>query len=214
MRPTLDGMTTPESLRVEYASPADLDEIHDLRLRAHRHDGRFAQITASDLAGPYDEDAWHLVIRHDGRIVAYMRLIDLRGDPRRSQYMTDGGHTVPAAMWADGILEGGAGAVEPEFRRGRLYTEIIRESVRIMGRTGSRWLLGGCEDELLPGFEAMGFTVVESRDVEPMPGWRFRSHLFAMAMDELAAGRLPGRTAAAFAAALAEERQNLLDRPA
>lgn len=207
-------MTTSESLRVEYAGPADLAEIHDLRLRAHRHDGRFTGITAADLAGPYDRDAWHLVIRHDRRIVAYMRLIDLRGDPRRSQYMTDGGHSVPEEMWADGILEGGAGAVEPEFRRGRLYTEIIRESVRIMARTGSRWLLGGCEDELLPGFQAMGFRVVETRDVEPMPGWRFRSHLFAMAMDTLAAGHLPGRTAAAFAAALAEERQHLVDRPA
>ena len=207
-------MTTTESLRVEHAGLADLDEIHDLRLRAHRHNGRLTQVAAADLAGPYDVDAWHLVIRHDRRIVAYMRLIDLRGDPRRSQYMTDGGHTLPAEMWADGVLEGGAGAVEPEFRRGKLYTEIIRESVRIMARTGSRWLLGGCEDDLLPGFRAMGFGVVETRDVEPLPGWRFRSHLIAMAMDELAAGRVPGRTAAAFAAALVEERQHLLDRPA
>ena len=207
-------MTTTDSSCVEYAGPADLDEIHELRLRAHRHDGRLGEVTTADLAGPYDQDAWHLVIRHDRRIVAYMRLIDLRGDPGRSQYVCDGGHRVPAAMWADGILEGGAGAVEPAFRRGKLYTEIIREAVRIVGRTGSRWLLGACEDELLPGFEAMGFRVVETRDVEPVPGWRFRSHLFAMAMDALAGGRVPGRTAAAFAAALAEERQDLIDRPA
>lgn len=207
-------MTTTESLRVEYAGPADLDEIHDLRLRAHRHDGRLTGVTAAELASPYDRDAWHLVIRHEGRIVAYMRLIDLRGDPGRSPYMTDGGHSVPAAMWVGGILEGGAGAVEPAFRRGRLYSEIVRESVRITVRTGNRWLLGGCEDELLPGFRALGFTVVQTRDVEPLPGWRFRSHLFAMTMDDLAAGRVSGRYASAMAAALAEERQHLVDRPA
>jgi hypothetical protein len=153
------------------------------------------------------------VIRRDGRIVAYMRLIDLRGDRGRSQYMTDGGHTVPAAMWAGGIMEAGAGAVAPEFRRAKLYTEIIREAVRITGRTGGRWLLGGCEDELLPGFRTLGFSLVETRDVEPLPGWRFRSHLIAMAMDDLAAGRVSGRCAALFAAALAEG-QNLVDRSA
>ena len=210
-------MTTSESLRVEYAGTADLDEIHDLRLRAHRHDGRLTGVTAAELASPYDDDAWHLVIRHGGRIVAYMRLIDLRGDPGRSQYMTDGGHSVPAAMWEGGMLEGGAGAVEPEYRRGRLYSEIVRESVRITVRTGNRWLLGGCEDELLPGFTALGFTVVQTREVEPLPGWRFRSHLFAMTMDDLAAGRVSGRYVSAMTSALADaitERQHLLDRSA
>lgn len=92
-------MTTTRPTPVELAGTDDLDEILDLRLRAHRHDGTFTTITAAGLVSHYDLDAWHLVIRHDRRIVACMRLIDLRGDPARSQYMTDGGHEVHAAMW-------------------------------------------------------------------------------------------------------------------
>ena len=83
-------MTTTESVHVEHAGRADLDEIHDLRLRAHRHDGRLTDVTAADLTSAYDLDARHLVVRDAGSIVAYMRVVDRLRSSRSSRCSSAG----------------------------------------------------------------------------------------------------------------------------
>ncbi|WP_232664640.1 GNAT family N-acetyltransferase [Pseudonocardia sp. TRM90224] len=171
----------------------DLPEIHDLRLRAHRNEGRFAEIDAEALASPFDAHACHLVCRHDERIVGYVRVIFVDRDPRRSQYVTWGGHVVPSWLWRAGFVEAGAGAIDPDYQGAGLFPPLMQHVVRVAVETGHRHVLGACEDALLAMYTKSGFGTVESRHVEPQPGWAFRSHLLHLDLDALLLGGLAGR---------------------
>ncbi|MEJ3654599.1 GNAT family N-acetyltransferase [Actinomycetes bacterium KLBMP 9759] len=190
----------------------DLPEIHDLRLRAHRNEGRFAGLDADALASPFDAHACHLVCRHDERIVGYVRVIFVDRDPRRSQYVSWGGHVVPSWLWRAGFVEAGAGAIDPEYQGAGLFPPLMQHVVRVAAETGHRHVLGACEDALLAMYTRTGFGTVESRHVEPRPGWAFRSHLLHLDLDALVVGALAGRDvlpmaeAARFATAAAPQR--------
>lgn len=179
----------------------DADEILDLRLRAHQHEGRLPGKSAADLASPFDANARHLVCRYAGRIVGYVRVIFVDGDPARSQYITWGGHRVPSRLWDAGFAEGGAGAVDPEFQRAGLFVPLIQHAVLVTVRAGFGHLLGGCEDDLLDLYRSLGFEVLETREVEPRPGWRFRSHLLHLDIDQLVRDPARGNGSAALASA-------------
>ncbi|MFC4946139.1 hypothetical protein [Pseudonocardia sp. GCM10023141] len=183
---------------------AELDElgaIHDLRLRAHQHEGRLDGLRAADLASPFDAYSCHLVCRHGTRIVGYARLIEVDGDPARSQYVAWGGHEVPPWMWRAGFVEGGAGAVDPDFQRAGLFLPLLQHLVRVAVESGHRYVLGGCEDDLLEMYVECGYQLLETRQVEPRPGWSFRSHLIHLDIDALVAGKLAGRDVEAMAEA-------------
>jgi hypothetical protein len=49
----------------------------------------------------------------------------------------------------------------------------------------------------------MGFDVLETRTVEPKPGWRFRSHLLYADAEQLLRGESASGTVAAMASAVA-----------
>ncbi|MGH3874550.1 MAG: GNAT family N-acetyltransferase [Pseudonocardiaceae bacterium] len=182
-------------------TPSDLGEILDLRVRAYRHEGLRRDVTAADLASPFDAFSRHLVCRYGGRIVGYARVIVVGGDPARSQYVSWGGHEVPPWLWEAGFVEGGAGAVDPEFQGVGLFLLLVQHVVGVATRSGYRYVLGACDDGLVDMYASMGFEPLETRYVEPRPGWRFRSHLIVLDLDGLLADRLSGRNVAAMRSA-------------
>jgi hypothetical protein len=183
------------------SSLADFDAVLALRLLAHQAEGHLNGATIEDMRSPYDAHSRHLTCRFGGRIVGYVRAIFVDGDPARSQYVSLGGHVVPQWLWDAGFLEGGAGAVHPDFQRGGLYVPLMQHLWRVTVQTGHRYMLGACPDELVAMYEDMGFHVLETRDVRPKPGWSFRSHLIYGDAEEIVreASRSRGRTAMAAA---------------
>lgn len=174
---------------------ADLRAVSELRHRA-RGDAERAQIAAS-----FDEHAEHVCCRFGGRIVGCVRVIFVDGDPARSQYVTAGGHEVPEWLWEAGFCEAGAGATDPEFQRAGLFVPLMQHALRVAVQAGYRYMLGACDDALLEIYAQMGFVVVETREVEPSPGWRFRSHLIVLDALSLSDER-PEPLAQAMAAAM------------
>ena len=168
------------------ASSEDFEEILALRLLAHQAEGHLQSASIADLRSPFDEHARHLTCRFGGRIVGYVRVIFVDGIPARSQYVTLGGHEVPAWLWDAGFVEAGAGAVHPEFQRAGLFVPLMAHSARVAVQAGYGFVLGACEDGLLAMYGEMGFEVLETRVCEPKPGWRFRSHLIYLDARRLA----------------------------
>jgi GNAT superfamily N-acetyltransferase len=162
------------------ASAAEFDEVLALRLRAHQDIGHLEDVTVEDMRSSYDTHSRHLVCRFGGRVVGYVRVIFVDGVPARSQYVSMGGHEVPAWLWEAGFVEAGAGAIDPEFQNAGLFSPMMAHSLRVAVQSGHRYVLGACDDDLLGMYEAMGFEKLEERVCEPKPGWRFRSHLIVL----------------------------------
>jgi GNAT superfamily N-acetyltransferase len=212
-----DETLTPASLRdggltvrgveravtYDYAtSSADYDEILALRLHAHQAEGHLDSASVADLRSPFDAHSRHLTCRFGGRIVGYVRVIFVDGDPARSQYVALGGHEVPQWLWDAGFVEGGAGATHPDFQRAGLYVPLMQHMFRVAVQSGHRFVLGACPDELLGMYRDMGFDVLEERIVEPKPGWSFRSHLLYADAERLLQDPPTSRTVAAMASAI------------
>jgi N-acyl amino acid synthase FeeM len=188
----------------DYAtSDADREEILALRLLAHQAEGHLAGATIADMRSQFDAHSRHLTCRFGGRIVGYLRVIFVDGDPARSQYVALGGHQVPKWLWDAGFVEGGAGATHPDFQRAGLYVPLMQHLFRVAVQSGHRYVLGACPDELLGMYREMGFDVLEERIVEPKPGWRFRSHLLYADAERLLQEPPASRAAAAMASAVA-----------
>lgn len=173
------------AVRYDYARPDEHEAILDLRLRSHRHEGRLHDLDLEDLKSPFDDRARHLVCRFGSRIVAYVRVIYVEGDPANSQYATVGKHVIPEWLWREGFVEAGAGATDPEFQRAGLFVPLMQHAARVALQSGARYMLGGCDDDLLDMYRQMGFVPLETRFVEPKPGWRFRSHLIVLDLKNL-----------------------------
>jgi GNAT superfamily N-acetyltransferase len=187
----------------EYAgSRGELREILALRLRAHQAEGHLARGTAADLRSPFDSHSRHLTCRLGGRIVGYVRVIFVDGEPDRSQYVSWGGHEVPQWLWEAGFVEAGAGAVHPDFQRAGLFVPLMQHAYRVAVQSGHRYVLGACDDDLLGMYREMGFEHLEERIVEPKPGWRFRSHLIYADIEKVLGVPDPSRTLAAMASAI------------
>jgi len=181
---------------------ADFDEILALRLLAHRAEGHLEDVTVEDLRSSFDAHSRHLTCRFGGRIVAYARAIFVDGDPARSQYVSLGGHEVPQWLWDAGFVEGGAGATHPDFQRAGLYVPLMQHLFRVAVQSGHRYVLGACPDELVEMYRDMGFEVLETRTVEPKPGWCFRSHLLVGDAEQILRERSGQGNVAAMASAV------------
>jgi hypothetical protein len=48
-----------------------------------------------------------------------------------------GGHDVPQWLWDAGFVEGGAGAIHPDFQRAGLYGPLMRHMFRVAGAVRS-----------------------------------------------------------------------------
>jgi hypothetical protein len=193
-----------QAVTYDYAiSGADYEEILALRLHAHQAEGHMDATTAADLRSPFDAHSRHLTCRFGGRIVGYLRVIFVDGDPARSQYVSLGGHEVPQWLWDAGFVEGGAGATHPDFQRAGLYVPLMQHLYRVAVQSGHRFVLGACPDELVAMYGDMGFDVLETRTVEPKPGWRFRSHLLYADAERLLRDEPTSGTGAAMASAIA-----------
>ena len=194
----MEGAVTYDYAR----SSADHRAILALRLRAHQAEGHLGSTSIADLRSPFDEHSRHLTCRFGGRIVGYVRVIFVDGDPARSQYVSLGGHEVPQWLWEAGFVEGGAGATHPDFQRAGLYVPLMQHLFRVAVQSGHRYVLGACPGELLGMYCEMGFEVLEERLVEPKPGWSFRSHLLYADAERLLVDPSASRTAAAMASAI------------
>ena len=188
----------------DYASrPGDYAAVLKLRLRAHNAEGRLETTSEADMKSPYDAHSRHLSCRFGGRIVGYVRVIYVDGDPARSQYVTEGGHQVPEWLWKAGFVEAGAGATDPDFQRAGLFVPLMQHALRVAMQSGHRYMLGACSDELLDMYQQMGFELLETRLVEPKAGWVFRSHLICIDALKLVSDRPAGKTVEAMVSAVA-----------
>jgi len=174
------------------ATPKDYEEILELRLRAHQHEGRLTDVSKHDMISPFDKHARHITCRFGGNIVGYMRVIYVNRDPNRSQYVSMGGHEIADFLWSAGFVEAGAGALDPDFQQAGLFLPLIQHTVRVAFQSGYRYLLGACDDKLITLYHNMGFSTLETKVVCPKPGWEFRSHLFYMDMEKLHESSLRG----------------------
>jgi hypothetical protein len=210
-----DGTLTPVALRsagfavgsvehavtYDHASVAEVDEILALRLTAHQAIGHLEDKTVEDMRASYDSHSRHLVCRFGDRIVGYVRVIFVDSSPARSQYVSLGGHDVPSWLWEAGFVEAGAGAMDPEFQKAGLFVPLMAHSTRVAVQSGHRFILGACDDDLLGMYAEMGYELLETRSVEPKPGWKFQSHLIYMDIEKVVAGGVSGRAVADMAAA-------------
>jgi hypothetical protein len=188
----------------DYAtSSVDYDEILALRLRAHQEEGHLVNESIADLRSPFDAHSRHITCRFGGRIVGYVRVIFVDGVASRSQYVALGGHEVPPWLWDAGFVEAGAGAMHPDFQRAGLFVPLMLHSLRVAVQSGHRFVLGACDDGLLGMYREMGFEILETRIVEPKPGWRFRSNLIYIDAERLLQDPPASRTVAAMASAIA-----------
>jgi hypothetical protein len=112
-----------------------------------------------------------------------------------------GGHQVPHWLWEAGFVEAGAGAMDPDFQKAGLFVPLMAHCTRVAVESGHRFILGACDDDLLGMYAEQGYELLETREVEPNPGWRFRSHLIYQDIDRVAAGEVSGRAVADMAAA-------------
>lgn len=190
-----------KAVTYDYARPDEYEEILALRLRSHQQEGRLEEYATKDMESPFDAHSRHIVCRFGERLVGYVRLIYVGRDASKSQYVSAGGHEVPAWLWEAGFVEAGAGATDPTFQRAGLFLPLMQHCVRVGMQSGHRYMIGACDDELLPMYRAMGFTVLETREVEPKEGWKFRSHLFVLDMEELLQRTQDGKFVDAMAAA-------------
>ena len=69
----------------------------------------------ADMRSPFDAHARHLTCRFGGRIVGYVRVIFVDGEPAKSQYVSWGGHEVPAVAVGRGLRRGGRGRDAPRL---------------------------------------------------------------------------------------------------
>jgi GNAT superfamily N-acetyltransferase len=185
------------------ASTADYEDILALRLRAHQAEGHMVSQSIDDLRSPFDAHSRHITCRFGGRIIGYVRAIFVDGDPARSQYVSLGGHEVPPWLWEAGFVEGGAGAMHPDFQRAGLYVALMQHLFRVAVQSGHRYVLGACPDGLLAVYRGMGFETLEERLVEPKPGWRFRSHLIYADVERLLHQPRASKNVTAMASAIA-----------
>ena len=185
------------------ASSADYEEILALRLLANQAEGHMVRQSIDDLRSPFDAHSRHVTCRFGGRIVGYVRVIFVDGDPARSQYVSLGGHEVPQWLWDAGFVEGGAGATHPDFQRAGLYVALMQHLFRVAVQSGHRYVLGACPDGLLAVYREMGFEILEERLVEPKPGWRFRSHLIYADVEQLLQQPPASKSVTAMASAIA-----------
>ena len=154
----------------DYASSAeDVDAILALRLHAHQAEGHLEGQTLEDMRSPYDAHSRHLTCRFGGRIVGYVRVIFVDGDPRRSQYVTMGGHEVPPWLWDAGFVEAGAGAMHPDFQRAGLFVPLMAHSARVAVQAGYRYILGACDDHLLGMYARWASRCSRSGSASPSP---------------------------------------------
>ncbi len=188
----------------DYATTsADLEEILALRLLANQAEGNMISQTIDDLRSSFDGHSRHVTCRFGGRIVGYVRVIFVDGDPARSQYISSGGHEPPQWLWDAGFVEGASGATHPDFRRTGLYVALMQHLFRVAVQSGHRYVLGACPDGLLAVYREMGFQILEQRIVEPKPGWRFRSHLMYADAARLLQDAPASKGVAAMASAIA-----------
>jgi hypothetical protein len=185
----------------DHATVSDFDEILALRLTAHHAIGHLEDTTIEDMRSSYDNHSRHLICRHGDRIVGYVRVIFVDGSPDRSQYVSLGGHEVPPWLWEAGFVEAGAGAMDPEFQKAGLFVPLMAHSTRVAVQSGHRFVLGACDDDLLGMYGEMGYELLETRVVEPKPGWKFQSHLIYMDIEKVLSGRVSGRAVSDMAAA-------------
>jgi len=181
------------AIAYDAASSDEFDEILALRLKAHQAIGHLEDATVDDMRSPYDSHSRHLVCRFGERIVGYLRVIFVDGAPERSQYVSMGGHQVPQWLWDAGFVEGGAGAMDPEFQKAGIYLGMMSHLTRVAVQSGVRYILGACPDELLEMYAEQGYELLETREVEPKPGWRFRSHLICQDIERVVSGAVRGR---------------------
>ena len=189
----------------DYAtSSADYEEILALRLHAHQAEGHLDSATIADLRSPFDAHSRHLTCRFGGRIVGYVRVIFVDGDPARSQYVSLGGHEVPQWLWDAGFVEGGRGRDAsglPARRPLRPADAALRSAWRCSPGTATS--SARAPTSSLGMYRDMGFEVLEERIVEPKPGWRFRSHLIYADAERLLRDPPASGTVAAMASAIA-----------
>ena len=170
-RPGSPSASVEQAVTYDYATtPADHEEILALRLRAHQAHGHLAAASIADLRSPFDAHARHLTCRFGGRIVGYVRVIFVDGDPARSQYVSWGGHEVPRWLWDAGFVEAGAGAMDPDFQRAGLFVPLMAHAVRVAVQSGHRYVLGACDDELLGMYRDMGFDGARGADRRAQAG--------------------------------------------
>jgi predicted N-acetyltransferase YhbS len=197
----LEGDEKVRRIAVGDASlPSEYFDILAIRLRAHQHDGRFLHSTVAELALPFDAHARHLVCRLDGRIIGCVRLNHVDGDPGRSQYVAWGRHELPDWLWQAGFIEAGAGAIEPEHQMSGFFLIMMQHAVRVARELGYRFVVGACEDDRVAMYQRMGFFLLEAREVEPKPGWRFISRVIVLDMDGLLSSPPQGKWVATMAA--------------
>ncbi len=187
----------------DYATcPDEYDDLLDLRLRSHQHEGRLTGRTKAEMASSFDAHSRHVVCRFGEKIVGYVRIIYVGGDPKKSQYVAHGGHEVPKWAWDAGFVEAGAGAVDPEFQKAGIFLPLMQHAARVALQSGYRYMLGACSDDLLDMYRGMGFSLLETRLVSPKPGWEFRSHLICLDLEVLGSDPPEGRSVKAMASVL------------
>ena len=140
---------------VSTSDTAGMQEILELRHRVAIDDGRIDESTKpADLLDRYDRYSRQLVFRLHGRVVAATRITFLDGDTSRSEISEHA--DVPKFLLKGNTAETGRTAVDPDYRGGDIYVNLLRHTTRVAIEEGLQYLVADCRPFLLPVYRRIG----------------------------------------------------------
>ncbi len=149
-----------QALSFSYLSTErDLEDVANLRLTAFRQRKEYNGCGAEGVIDKYDFHSRIVLVRLGGKLVATSRLTFNDGDLGQVEHR-DYGFTLPDWLASSKFVEAGRSIVDPAYRDGQLFSELLKELGRICYLSGHRYLVLSAEDWLLPAYKDIGGQVL------------------------------------------------------
>jgi predicted GNAT family N-acyltransferase len=147
----------------EYASVRTEEEYREvlaLRRLAYAEAGKIAVgARDEDMADPFDDKSRILIARHQGKIVATLRLMfpATASDPlKHAEYME-----LPESLPApDELVEVSKACTHPDFRGGDLFYSMTKRAAVTIVQAGRRYLFMSCTSPLVPIYRRLGMRKI------------------------------------------------------
>lgn len=165
---------------------AEYREVLALRKLAYVHAGKLAaDAREEDMADAFDLQSRILVARHQGRVVASVRLMFPQGPTdvlKHADYLE-----LPDSLPArDRLVEVSKACTHPDFRGSDLFYSMMKLTALTTVQSGREFIFMSCTDGLLPIYRKLGMRKVGTSYVHPT--MRIEHHLMIGDAARLIAG--------------------------
>ena len=149
---------------------AEYREVLALRRLAYLHAGKLGpEARDEDMADAFDAQSRILVARHQGRVVASVRLMFPRGPDdalKHAEYL-ELPETLPAR---DRLVEVSKACTHPDFRGSDLFYSMMKLTALTTVQSGREFIFMSCTDGLLAIYRKLGMRKLGAGYVHPTMG--------------------------------------------